>query len=189
MENRSLSTSIGPELPAFGSWNWLGIWMTDAIKEEFYVSTFRDVEQPPNADILIFLKFKPSAPRLAELQRTSKLVFVPVDIYGSAMEIDQDIDSLRCLNLVILHCERLVRYFRGRTDYACMDHPLKFILPEIRTEQVEGPLLWVGKMCNLAAAVPFLQSLSRQHEIRVLTDIENDACTVEIPGLKIRMCR
>jgi hypothetical protein len=174
--NYPLSISIGPELPEFGSWNWLGLWMIDALKGMFDVSTFQDKQNPPEADILIFLKFKPSAFRLAELRRTSKLVFFPVDIYACAAEIDADIESLRCLNLVVLHCQRLVRYFHGLINYAYLDHPLKYVLPEIRSERVEGPLLWVGKKCNLAAATPCLKKLSTKHEIRVLTDIDQDSC-------------
>jgi hypothetical protein len=180
------SISIGPELPEFGSWNWLGKWMIETLSPTFDVTTFSDHENPPPTDVVVFLKFKSSTIRLMELQQTSRLVFVPVDVYGNSWEIDSDVVNLRLLSLVILHCQRLTRYFRGVTDFVCLDHPLKYILPEIRSERVDGPLLWIGKKCNLAAVIPYLQEFSQTHDIRLLTDIDQNSCRAEAFGLSDR---
>jgi hypothetical protein len=184
--NRKNTISIGPELPHFGSWSWLGHWMIDSLAAEFDVSTFKDPEFPPQSDIVIFLKFKPSHARLSELRRNSRLIFVPVDIYGSAGEIDADRCSLGCFSQVILHCSRLSRYFEGLVNHRCLDHPLKYHLPEIRTERIDGPLLWVGKQCNLPSVIPCLKRFSRHHELRLLTDIPQDRCAAKEFGLDDR---
>lgn len=182
MSNRR-TLSIGPELPDFGSWNWLGTWIVQVLSERFDVSTFCNIENPPDADVIIFLKFKPSVAQLARLSQRSRLVFIPVDIYGSAMEIDLDLESFRHLRLVILHTRRLGRYFAGVVEAVYMDHPLKYALPKIRMDAVDGPLIWIGKLCNLGSVIPTVTELARSQEISILTDIEQDKCRPQDVGL------
>ncbi len=174
--------AIGPELPEFGSWNWLGLWMTDVLAEEFRVSTFRDIDRPPDADLIVFLKFKPAATRLIELRRRSRLAFLPVDVYGSTHEIDADLDSVRSLDLILLHSQRLIRYFHGVAKVAYLDHPLKFVLPVVRTQRQDGPLLWVGKKCNLAPVIPWLTHAGQSEDVWVLTDTDNDVSSARSLG-------
>lgn len=116
------------------------------------------------------LKFKPSATRLAELQRHSALIFMPVDIYGSCHEIDSDTKALKCLDLILLHTSRLQRYFASCGHAEVVDHPLRYHLPTPRSPVGEGPLLWIGRRCNLGPIVAWHNARKPDEELWILTD-------------------
>jgi hypothetical protein len=175
--------AIGPELLEFGSWNWVGRALVDAVSEQFDITMYSDLSQIPEADIVVFLKFKPRSDELQRLRTRSRLVFVPVDVYGSAGEIDADLPALRSLDLVALHSRRLQRYLEGLVNCSYVDHPLKYVLPDIRTGLMEGPLLWVGKACNLGPVIPFLNAVCPTNPVEVLTDLDSMDASAHTAGL------
>jgi len=163
--------AIGPELSGFGSWNWLGAGLINALGPDVHAVSFRDVATPPTVDVVVFLKFKPPVEILEQLKsRNCRLIFVPVDVYGSASEIDNDIDSIRCFDFVIVHCRRLIRYFNAAARVEYLDHPLKYVLPEPRVDWQPGPLLWVGRRCNISPIVEWVNRCNVTQDLWILTE-------------------
>lgn len=161
---------VGPQNEAFGSWNWLGQGFVNQLGKPFSVMTFHDVDHPPHAEIVVYVKFRPSAQRLAEIATRSKIVFLPVDVYGSVFEIESDLDSLQNINLTLVHCRRLLRYFNVASDTCYLDHPLKFALNEPKSQLEDGPLFWVGKSCNLRPVAQWANTFGSKLDLWVLTD-------------------
>ncbi len=170
-----IQVAIGPKLPEFGSWNWLGEGLSQNLHLPFAVEQFADVVHPPEADIVIFIKFLPPPQQLALVARNAKVVYLPVDIYGSCREIDDACASIRCLSKVLVNRQRLLRYFRGYCEVDYIDHPLKFALPEPRLTTDDGPIIWIGQLCNIRPVVDWSNSewgntKSLGREIWVLTN-------------------
>ena len=166
-----IHVAIGPELPKFGSWMWLGAGLEKSLGNSFRTTVFADVLRPPKADVIVFLKFKPPPRCLAELHNQNcRLVFLPVDVYGSVAEIDGDLDSLRLFDLVVVHSQRLKRYFNTVSQVEYVDHPLNFALDVPRTGWQAGPCLWIGKQCNITPIVEWANRRLGKAELWVLTD-------------------
>lgn len=168
-----LRVAVGPELPEFGSWNWLGAGLIDALRPDMDGLSFSSVHNPPAADVVVFLKFKPPVAILRKLKlRSCQLVYVPVDVYGSSSEIDSDIDAIRQFDFIVVHSRRLLRYFSAASRVEYLDHPLKFILPQARTRQEAGPLLWVGRRCNMAPIVAWANRRAVRTDLWILTEFD-----------------
>ena len=128
------SIAIGPELPEFGSWNWLGEPFARFLSRDRRSSTYASLKNLPAADCVLFLKFKPSIDTLLQLRHRSLLVWMPVDVVGHCHEIDGDLGALGLLDLVLTHSQRLLRYFRPFVRAEFVDHPLRFHLPQPRPQ-------------------------------------------------------
>lgn len=169
------TVAVGPRNPDFGSWNWLGTGLSAALQQSLYVRIFDDPENPPDADCTVFLKFLPSAAKLRSMRSKSMLIYMPIDLYGSCGEIETDRDRLMACDLVLVHCTRLLRYFFNTSRTAYVDHPIKYVLPEPRATIENGPLLWIGRKCNIAPVVEWANLAPHRQELWILTDVENTA--------------
>jgi hypothetical protein len=166
----ALRIAFGPEAPAFGSWEWVALDLCRGLNVlGIETSIFRDI--PRDCDIGVFVKFKPGTQELATLRKRCRLVYFPVDVYGSAVEIDADAESLRCFDLILVHCKRLVRYFSGYTRVNYLDHPLKFITAKPVARNTTGPVLWIGNRSNLAPVVDWVNRNPLPYPLWVLTDL------------------
>ena len=74
-----ITIAIGPRLPEFGSWLWLGEGLSKGIGTPFVVEQFTALDYPTAADITIFVKFKPSSNCLREISRRTRLIYIAVD--------------------------------------------------------------------------------------------------------------
>ena len=168
----SKHVAIGPELPEFGSWNWLGIGLGVVLQSTCQTSTFTNAHHPPAADIVVFLKFKPPLETLKQLRRQNcRLIFLPVDVYGSASEIDLDFESMGCFDLVIVSSRRHLRYFNSMANVEYVDHPLRYVLPKPRDTWICGPSLWIGRQCNIGPVVDWANKQANL-DLWVLTESE-----------------
>jgi hypothetical protein len=167
--------AIGPELTEFGSWNWIGKGLLESLSPYVQTRIFSDACQPQFSDVIVFVKFKPPLSVLQLLRRNgSRLVFIPIDIYGSAAEIDADRESLKLFDLVLLHSHRLLRYFDAAPRVAFLDHPLKYTLSVPRLHPVEGPLLWIGRRCNLSPIVNWFNQNAVNDDLWILTNFDGE---------------
>jgi len=169
--------AFGREIPEFGSWRWVGADMAAAVSEEFATCVFRD--DIPLCDVVVFVKFKPSDEVLREVSRHSAVIYCPIDCYGSAAEIDADFRGLRCCDRVVIHCERLRKYFSTYCKVEYVDHHLKYHAPLRQIFRDKGPILWVGVRSNLP---PFVEWANRQRlpeELWVLTNPEGPTATLQ----------
>ncbi len=180
-----LRVAVGPELPDFGSWNWLGVGLIDAMRPDVDAVSFSDGRNPPAANVVVFLKFKPTAEILTKLKRQNcRLVYVPVDIYGSSAEIDGDIDAIRQFDFIVVHCRRLLRYFSAARRVEYLDHPLKYVLSESRTRWEPGPMLWVGRRCNVAPIVAWANQRVSKTDLWILTESDGQYISPQDLGFR-----
>ena len=178
-----LRVAFGPRVPGAGSWEWLGEDLAAALEGPFETVVF-DREVPPS-DVVVFIKYKPPADVLREIGKRSAVIYCPVDVYGSAAEIDADEGLLAC-DRIVVHCPKLAKYTRSYAPTVCLDHHLKFITPLREQYVAEGPILWVGVRSNLPSFAQWLQQHRPQDDIWVLTNPErpDDLASPEKLGLR-----
>ncbi len=168
--------AFGPRMPDFGSWQWVGADIADELSKDFDVRIF-DREIPP-ADLVVFVKFKPEPDVVRRISHSSAVIYCPIDVYGSSGEIDADAAALGACDRVLIHCERLRKYFTAYAPVEYIDHHVKFSAPMRSIFITDGPILWVGVRSNLP---PLVEWVNRQHlpdELWILTNPENPT---EIP--------
>lgn len=161
--------AFGPEAPGFGSWEWVGQDLVEELGGAHAVA-FRD--SVPECDVVVFIKFRPSAEELRVLRQRCFLLFCPVDIYGSAAEIDADVASLRLFDCIILHSPSLSKYFSAYSRVAQLDHHVKFVAPMPLERQIAGPVLWTGNAANLPPLVRWVNRHPIPEELWILTNLE-----------------
>jgi hypothetical protein len=171
--------AFGPEAPEFASWEWIGADLCRALSQNYSTTTFCD--DVPLCDVAVFIKFKTSADELTRLRQRCRLVYCPVDFYASASEIDGDSPSLECFDRIIVHAERLRKYFCTYGPVEYLDHHLKFVASPPTIQRNDGPFLWIGNRSNLPPVVEWVNQNYLPGPIWVLTDLPNDA-NQESPG-------
>ena len=78
-----------PAMPGWGSWQWAGDDMRQELADQFSTVSFgRDAI--PAADVVMFVKFPPSLELIESVSRRAAVIYLPVDYYGSAVDIDAD---------------------------------------------------------------------------------------------------
>lgn len=164
--------AFGPELPGFGSWEWIGLEMAESLKGRFETVTFR--EDVPQCDVVVFVKFCPELAELRQVTSRARVLFCPVDRYGSGAEIDADEPFLSRCQRIVVHCHRLARWFLPYAPVDYLDHHVRFAAPFRTDFRTEGPLLWVGARSNLAPIVDWVNRAATPEEIWVLTNPESN---------------
>lgn len=162
--------AFGPSAPEFGSWRWLGADFVDALRTSCVATEFSGDPADIEADVVVFIKFKPPAETLSFIRSRARVVFCPVDIYANAAEIDNDCESLRCSDLVITHCERLERYFSAYSQVSTLHHPLKYVIHPPFARITRGPIVWIGNHSNLQPVAEWVNQFDLPEELWILTD-------------------
>lgn len=163
-----LRIALGPENPGFGSWNWLAVDLANELAPEYDVAFFRDAV--PAADVIVIFKFLPDTQSLTALRQRSAVVYCPVDVYGTAAEIDADVGRLRKCDRIVVHCQRLVPYFQSYARTTYIDHHVKYVIPTRSKVVPDGPILWVGEQSNLPPLMEWLKTHELPAELVILTN-------------------
>lgn len=173
MADKKRVVAIGPRMVGFGSWDWVGGDLVEGLAGNDDPIVFNAAV--PKCDIAVFIKFKPSTEVLAELSQRAKLIYCPIDYYGSCGEIDEDRASLQLFDRIVVHAPRLARYFGSTASAEAVDHAIKFAAP-LRTEyQPDGSILWVGVRSSLPPLVSWLRKIRLPAPLVVLTNPEDPA--------------
>jgi hypothetical protein len=143
-----------------------------------YLTTFFDSAPLPDADVLLVVKHPVP---LAQVAPNSTILFAPIDCYGSAGDIDGDSSFLRRCSRILLHCERLRRYFEPYARVESIDHHVKFAAAPPSGYQRKGHFLWVGVLTNLAPLVDWVNQHPLAGQLCVLTNLEDPSKTPD-PG-------
>ncbi|MFO0811981.1 MAG: hypothetical protein U0796_02115 [Gemmatales bacterium] len=165
---------VGPVMPGWGSWEWLGQELIPEWQQSWDVSTFDYDQEPPTHGTLVLIKHPPPAAwweRARQANRRS--VYAPVDHYGSVAEIDQQAGWLSQLDHIVVHSPRLQRYFTAYSEVSYLDHHWRFVTPDPVTPQPEGPILWVGVHTNLEPLVAWLHEHPLPAPLLVLTNTKD----------------
>jgi hypothetical protein len=173
--------AFGPELPGIGSWEWVGHDLADALDDRFKIVMFRD--EPPECDVLVLIKWRPSFDILRRTATRSAIIYCPVDLYGSAAEIDLDWRALRLCQRIIAHCPDLARYFGSYAPVEVLDHHVKYATPLRNTFLEDGPIVWTGVWANLPPLVDWVNSHPLPAELCILTNLnDHDAVPAQTFG-------
>ena len=166
------TVAFGPEMPGWGSWDWVGADIAQELSKSFRTAMFHGSDVP-ESDVVVFVKHAPPVDLVRQVARRSAVIYCPVDCYGDAAEIDADAQMLRTCDRVVIHCERLRKYFQSYSLVEYVDHHIRFTAPVRERFQTEGYVLWVGVRTNLPPLIEWLNGHSLPCELRILTNLED----------------
>lgn len=163
--------TIGPVMPGWGSWEWVGTFLLQCLDGPFRPASFEPWEVP-DADVVVVVKHAPPLEWIDEVTRRSAVVWCPIDWYADVGQIEADRPWLNKCTTVVVHCRRLLTHFGSAIETRYLDHPLKFRTPTRQTFQPDGPLLWVGVRSNLTPLVEWVNANPLPRPLDVLTNPE-----------------
>lgn len=173
-----IRVAFGPVMSQFGSWEWIGAEMARVLRDRFDTTTFRD--EIPEADVVVFIKFRPDPETVHRLTRRAAVLYCPVDVYGSSGEIDGDEPFLSQVDQIVVHCHRLEKYIRSYAPTAYIDHHLRFVSALRDHPRTRGPFLWVGAHSNLPPLLSWTRQCRLPDELWILTNVPADTSVDEI---------
>ena len=171
MNDPRLRVAIGPVMKGFGSWEWVGHEMAVELRATFEVVEFSN--ELPEADVIVFVKFPPIQTQWPQIaMTTAKIIYCPVDFYGSAAEIEAAGPFLHQCNRVVVHSQRLARYFQRFSQVEYLDHHVRFFNEELAECTADGPILWTGVRTHLPTLAEWVNQFSLPKDLLVLTNFE-----------------
>jgi hypothetical protein len=154
------------------------------LSKYFKVVTFdREI---PDCDVLMVIKHPLPTILVEEISRKSRIIYCPIDHYGSSAEIDADGLMLRKCSRILVHCESLKRYFQPYAPVEYMDHHVKFVAPMPKKPKASGYFLWIGVRSNLEPLVKWVNENPLPGELRILTNLENPESPPKAENLGFR---
>jgi hypothetical protein len=187
-----LAVALGPEMPGWGTWEWVGLDVAGELKKYFRVSTFSAWGRP-EADVVVVVKHAPPLEWMDAMR--GRVVYAPVDYYQSPGDIDRDGAMLRRCACVVVHCERLRRYFEPYARVCYLDHHVKYGVRPVGDSEAtkqknlgeknrgvdfsvgdfsaSGPILWTGVRTNIPALAEWVNRHPLPGELIVLTTPED----------------
>jgi hypothetical protein len=175
--------AFGPELPEWGSWQWVGADLVAALGTAYGTGTFKAWERRPEGDVVVVVKHPPDGGWIDRVARWARIIYAPIDACDSSAAIDADATWLRKCARVVVHCERLRKYFAPYASVDYVDHHIKFASPTRESFQPDGNLLWVGVRTNLPALVAWVRSHSLPCPLDVVTNLEHPELLVSAAEL------
>jgi hypothetical protein len=177
--------AFGPVMPGWGSWSWIGADVAKELDKYFSTVTFSGAAVP-ECDVLIVVKHALPFNVIDQVSRRARIMYCPVDYYGSASHIDADAAMLRKCSRILIHSESLRKYFAPYAPVEYMDHHVKFVCPMRKSFRKTGYILWVGVRTNLPALVDWVNAHPLPCELRILTNPEDpeNVPSPEMVGLK-----
>jgi hypothetical protein len=170
----SFGVGFGPEAPGWGSWEWVGADIAEALgsHERSSVCTFRAWDIP-EAEVVVIVKHRPPEDWIDFVARRSAIIYAPVDNYDAVSSIDGDLSLFRRCSRIVIHCERLRRYFATYAPVEYIDHHVKFSSPLRQTFSDCGNVIWVGVRSNLAPLVDWVNSNPLPAAIDIMSNFED----------------
>jgi hypothetical protein len=166
------TVAVGPVMPGWGSWEWVGRDLRQALSR-YYTTTEFGWDEAPQADVVLVVKHPLWSHLRRRLPTETPVIYCPVDHYGSPAEIQADAAMLSACARVVVHCHKLLRHFAPFAAAEYVDHHVKYVPREMAQHWPEGAVLWVGVRSNL----PYLIEWAQQHPfawpLEVLTNLED----------------
>jgi hypothetical protein len=104
MPQHSTTIAIGPRMPGWGSWEWLGADLAAALRGRLDVRVFEG-DFVPECDVAIVVKHPLRLPAIESLAQRCHVVYAPVDHYGSVADVDAAHPMLRRCSRIVVHSE------------------------------------------------------------------------------------
>lgn len=162
--------AFGPETH-WASWDWIVEPLRPHLQRWYEISTWGDAP-PREADVIVCLKFLPDNNELAAVSERAKVIYCPVDIYGTSHEIDADACRLLECARIVVHNHRLPRYFAPYGPVSCLDHQVRFVNARPMRPRPNGPILFVGIRGNLPPLVEWVGKHPLPAPLLILTDAD-----------------
>src|SRR5712692_2509576 len=102
--------AFGPQMPGWGSWEWAGADVAAELAKYSCMGCYR-ADELPDCDVAFVVKHPPTLDWIARVAERAAVIYCPIDFYGSPGDIDADAAMLRRCSRIVVHCERLRRYF------------------------------------------------------------------------------
>ncbi len=164
--------AFGPEMPEWGSWDWVGADTMRELAGHFVTFSYAWGEIPA-CDVVFVIKHAPALQLAARTPGNVPIVYCPVDFFGSPEHIACEAAWLRRCSRIVIHCERLRKYFEPYARVEYIDHCVKFVTPHLVKYRPEGYVLWVGVWTNLPPVVQWVNRHPLPYELKVLTNLGN----------------
>lgn len=184
--------AFGPEMPGWGSWDWVGADLRNELGRSFSTGSFRETDVPA-CDVLVIVKHLLPRDVVERLATHAAVLYLPVDSYGAGGDIDADGSVLRRCSRVVVHCERLRRYFEPYAPVEHLDHHVRFVTDQPVPFREDGPVLWVGARSNLPPLAAWANAHPPPGELLVVTNPETPGRVPPAgefgfrPGLPVRV--
>lgn len=163
------TVGFGPD-SGWASWQWVGRDVMDELSPYYRVVHW--IGQRTEIDVLVAIKFLPDTQTLRDMAQRMRIIYCPIDVYGSEEEIAADAERLKLCSLIVVHCERLRAHFEPFARVAFMDHHVKFVTAELCPYNRYGPLVWVGVREHLPSLVSWVNQYGLPAPLLVLTNLE-----------------
>jgi hypothetical protein len=163
--------AIGPVMPGWGSWEWVGADLVQELAKYYRIRTF-----VPDEEIVCDVELRIKHPRAQQLlsysAKETPIIYCPIDLYDGSDEIDADRIWLSRCSRILVHCERLRRYFEPYAPVEYIDHHVKFVSPKRARFKTTGYVLWVGVRANLDPVIAWINAHPLPDELLILTNLE-----------------
>jgi len=158
------------------SWNWVGFDVARELSRYYDVVIYDSWSEVPDADVVFVVKKRPpEAFVTAARERQTRLVYCPIDVYRDAAHLAADATFLRSCAMVVVHCELLAPLIEPFCrDVRFVEHHTRHALQDMADYKATGFVLWIGGCQYLPSLVHWLHRHPIDHEVRILTDIDND---------------
>lgn len=166
-----VQVAVGPVMPGWGSWEWIGADLVEELRRYHATAAFA-ADAWPEGDVVVVVKQAPSLRWLEVVRRRARVIYCPVDYYGSLQEIEADGPMLAACALIVVHCERLRPLFTPYAPVEYVDHHVKFTAPLRDRYPEHGPIVWVGVRTNLPPLVEWVNAHPLPAPLWVLTNPE-----------------
>lgn len=174
MESSKAVVAFGPAVDDRGSWEWVGADLEREMRKYFKTVCWRR-GMIPASDVLVVVKHAPRMELLEKLNPQVAVIYLPVDRFGSEEQIEAHRPMLRRCSRVVVHCERLAKYFEPYATVETIDHHLKFAAPRSDQFQEEGYVFWVGVQANLRHVVRWVNRYPLTKDLVVLANFAEGA--------------
>jgi len=166
--------AIGPRA-ASPSWDWVGLGMARALARYFDVVLFDGLERPPDADLVLVVKQRPSAAFVeSACRRGARVFFAPIDIYRNPADIAADAAMLHGCDAVLVHAPALRPALAPFCRRTCdVEHHARFALDRPADFNADGPLLWIGAVQHVPHVLHWLDRHRPPVEVVLLTDLDS----------------
>jgi hypothetical protein len=135
---------------------------------------------------VVIVKHPPNRGWIDRVARRARIIYAPIDAYDPSAAIDADAPWLRKCARVVIHSERLRKYFSPYAPVDYLDHHVKFAAPLRESFQPDGNILWVGVRTNLAPLAAWVRTHSLPRPLDVVTNLEHPERPVSAADLGFR---
>jgi len=162
------SVYFGPVRP-LPSWYWVGHDVAECLRPYFDIRYFTSSEEIASGSVVFWVKAPPKSEECAKLMdKRLKIIYLPVDQYGSESELAAHTPFHLACKLIVVHLKSMRALFPG-LPVQVVDHYNKFGIDMKYRDPTDLPL-WIGGYQYLPYVIYYLRQQGIDTPVNVLTD-------------------